>query len=163
MINGLVFVACFLIWIFESIAQVLSLNFQIPSVVLHITLLQQTGTKVFAVFVLILGLLIYALSLYSLSDSWRIGIDREKPGKLVTTGIFAWSRNPIYISLDLLVLGTFLLQGDLIFLILSVCIAISLHIQILQEEKFLVQMYKEEFLKYCLITGRYLKLYSSLR
>jgi protein-S-isoprenylcysteine O-methyltransferase Ste14 len=104
---------------------------------------------------LILGLAINALALYSFSDSWRVGIDREKPGKLVTTGIFAWSRNPVYISLDLLVLGTFLLQGLLIFLILTIGIAGSLHIQILQEEKFLVQNYKEAFIKYCSKTRRY--------
>ena len=158
MINGLIFVSCFVTWIFESVTHGLSLNYHIPSAILHTVLIQHIGIRIVGIIVLILGLLIYALALLSFGESWRIGIDREKTGKLVTTGIFSWSRNPIYISLDLLVLGTFLLQGQLIFLLLTICIVISLHIQILQEEKFLVQVHGEEFQNYCFKVGRYFKL-----
>lgn len=155
LINGFFFVTCFLAWIFESFAYGLSLNFHIPLAILGKVLLRHIGVKISGIFVLIFGLFIYASALYSFRDSWRIGIDREKPGKLITTGIFRWSRNPIYISLNLLVFGTFLLQGYFIFLILFICIAISLHIQILQEEKFLIHTYGEAFINYCSKVGRY--------
>jgi protein-S-isoprenylcysteine O-methyltransferase Ste14 len=37
----------------------------------------------------------------SFGTSFRVGIDVEHPDKLVTTGIFAVSRNPIYVGLPL--------------------------------------------------------------
>ena len=109
------------------------------------------------------GLSIYAMALYSFRDAWRIGIDREKPGKLITTGIFRYSRNPIYVSLDLLVFGTFLLQGRFVFLILFICMAFSLQVQILQEEKFLIQCYGDAFLIYRSKVGRYFSTMPSMR
>lgn len=158
LINGVCFVICFLAWVYESIAYGFSLKFHIPMAISDKLLLQHPGFKIGGAIVLILGLLIYASALYSFRDSWRIGIDRAKPGKLITTGIFRRSRNPIYISLNLLVLGTFLLQGYLIFIILFFCIAISLHIQILQEEKYLMQTYGEAFIHYRSKVGRYFTL-----
>jgi len=157
LLNGMVFVFCFVTWIFEAVTHGLSLDYHIPSAILHTVLIQHIGIRIVAIIILILGLLIYALALLSFGDSWRIGIDREKSGNLVTTGIFSWSRNPIYISLGLLALGTFLLQGHLIFLILTICIVVSLHIQILEEEKFLTQVHGEIFLNYCSRVGRYFK------
>ncbi len=139
------------------------LNYHIQPGILHILLIHHIGIKIGAIFILLFGLLIYALALYSFRDSWRIGIDREKPGKLITTGIFAWSRNPIYISLDLLAIGSFMLQGHLIFLILLIGITFSLHFQILQEEKFLIQTYGETYIKYCSKVSRYFNLQVFLR
>ena len=47
------------------------------------------------------GVLILILALLSFGNSWRIGIDTRTPGQLVTTGIFAFSRNPIFVFMDL--------------------------------------------------------------
>jgi protein-S-isoprenylcysteine O-methyltransferase Ste14 len=44
---------------------------------------------------------LYAAALRSLGVSWRIGIDRKYPSPLVTSGLFGWSRNPIYLAFDL--------------------------------------------------------------
>ena len=155
LLNGFFFIACFFIWIFESFSSGLSLNYHIPLAILDKMIIQDIVFKLIGVIVMASGLTIYAIALYSFRDSWRIGIDREKPGKLVTTGIFRYSRNPIYVSLDFLVLGTFLLQGHFIFLILSLCIAGSLHVQVLEEEKFLIQAYGDAYIDYRSKVGRY--------
>src|ERR1700691_1283068 len=42
------------------------------------------------------GLLLVLRSLMSFKQSFRVGIDTEKPDALITSGIFAFSRNPIY-------------------------------------------------------------------
>jgi len=133
----------------------LSLNYHVPLAVLDKIIINHAGFKFAGSALLVSGVVIYAMALYSFRDSWRVGIDRERPGNLITTGIFRYSRNPIYISFDLVVLGTFLLQGRFVFLILFFCIAISLHIQILQEEKFLIQAYGDAFLSYRSKVARY--------
>ncbi len=154
-VNGIFFIICFFIWIFESISYSLSLNYHIPLSILNALTIQHTGFKIVGIIVLVFGLTIYAIALYSFHNSWRIGIDREKPGQLITNGIFKYSRNAIYVSLDLLLAGTFLMQGRFVFLVLFVTIAISLHIQILQEESFLMQTYGNSYLQYRSKVSRY--------
>ncbi len=55
------------------------------------------------------GLLLLLWSLVSFGSSFRIGIDLEHPDQLITTGIFAFSRNPIYVALALILVGQFLI------------------------------------------------------
>jgi protein-S-isoprenylcysteine O-methyltransferase Ste14 len=102
------------------------------------------------------GLLIFVLALVSFGGSWRVGIDHSTPADLVTTGIFAISRNPIFVFIDLYFIGTFLINRTLILLIFAVLVVIGMHYQILQEEKFLSSAYGQDYENYCLKTGRYL-------
>ena len=52
------------------------------------------------------GLLFLFWSLVSFGRSFRVGIDDENPDKLVTGGVFAWSRNPIYVAFWLILAGS---------------------------------------------------------
>ena len=51
------------------------------------------------------GLVLLFLSLVSFGKSFRVGIDQERPDKLITTGLFAFSRNPIYMGMFLGLIG----------------------------------------------------------
>src|SRR5262249_16496025 len=44
------------------------------------------------------GLTLLFLSLVSFGKSFRVGIDIDHSDKLVTTGVFVFSRNPIYVA-----------------------------------------------------------------
>jgi len=103
-----------------------------------------------------LGFAIFFLSLARLGSSWRLGIDQSNPGQLVTTGIYALSRNPIYVFFALYFVGTFLLNGALIFAFLTLLIVLALHLQTLQEERFLLETFGQAYREYCMRTGRYL-------
>jgi protein-S-isoprenylcysteine O-methyltransferase Ste14 len=118
-------------------------------------LVDALGFKVLGVLATLLGLLIYILALQAFGASWRLGIDRAAPGALVTHGIFAWTRNPIYVALDLLAVGTFLVMGRLIFLALGLIMAAMLHGQIRREEHFLTHAYGDLYREYCARVGRY--------
>jgi protein-S-isoprenylcysteine O-methyltransferase Ste14 len=48
---------------------------------------------------------------------FRVGIDNEHPDKLITTGVFAFTRNPIYVAFALILLGQFLIFPNWILLI----------------------------------------------
>lgn len=94
--------------------------------------------------------------LAAMGDAWRIGIDRSAPRSLVTRGIFAWTRNPIYAAFDLLLVGVFLLQGRLIFLVLALFLMPMFHLQVLREERFLERLYGDAYRDYRARIGRYL-------
>jgi protein-S-isoprenylcysteine O-methyltransferase Ste14 len=57
------------------------------------------------VFFCLTGLLLLSWSLISFGRSFRVGIDTEHPDKLITSGVFAFSRNPIYVAFACILLG----------------------------------------------------------
>jgi len=106
---------------------------------------------------IVCAFVIFVLALRALGNSWRLGIDENHPGRLVTTGIYAHSRNPIYLFFDLYFLGTFLINGSLFFLIMTVLAALNLHYQIRQEERFLARAHGAAYEAYCARTPRYIR------
>lgn len=102
------------------------------------------------------GLLGLYLSLRSFGDSFRVGIDDKNPDKLVTTGIYAISRNPIYVSFTFFFLGIFLIMPTLIFMLIFLLAVLLFHRQVLREEKFLKSHYGEDYAQYCKKVPRYL-------
>ena len=97
----------------------------------------------------------FAAALQAFGRSWRIGIDYDRPGQLVTQGIFAYTRNPIFLFLDLYFLGTWFIQRDLFFLVFAVVAMGGIHFQIREEEAFLAKHYGEPYRQYMLTVPRY--------
>lgn len=102
------------------------------------------------------GLVLFALALASFGTSWRVGIDEEHPGGLVTGGIFHFTRNPIFVFLDAYFVGTFLINGTLFFLLAALLAVTLIHYQILQEERFLEGLYGDPYREYKRTVPRYL-------
>lgn len=102
------------------------------------------------------GLVMLVWSLVSFGQSFRIGIDAEQPDELVTTGIFALSRNPIYVAFAFTLLGQFLIYPNPILLIYLGAAVWLFHRQVLREEEFLLKYYGEEFREYSNQVRRYL-------
>ena len=112
--------------------------------------------KLVGVALITFGLIMFVWAYVSFGDSWRVGFDVKTPGALVTTGLFALTRNPIYVFLDLWFIGIFLINGTLIFLIFAVLAFAAIHWQILKEESFLTNLYGQPYQDYCERTGRYI-------
>jgi protein-S-isoprenylcysteine O-methyltransferase Ste14 len=104
----------------------------------------------------LLGLIFFFWSLVSFRKSFRVGIDVNHADDLVTTGVFAFSRNPIYVSFGLVLIGQFLIFSSWILLIYVVAGIWLLHRQVLREEEFLKGHYGEEYGEYCKRVRRYL-------
>jgi protein-S-isoprenylcysteine O-methyltransferase Ste14 len=102
------------------------------------------------------GLFLLFLSLVSFGKSFRVGIDQTDPDKLVTTGIFAFSRNPIYVAFGFVLLGQFLLFSNWILLVYLIAAIWLFHRQILREEKYLRSHYGQPYSEYCDRVRRYL-------
>jgi protein-S-isoprenylcysteine O-methyltransferase Ste14 len=108
------------------------------------------------VFLCCVGLLILFLSLVSFGRSFRIGIDTESPDKLVTSGVFAFSRNPIYVAFAFVLLGEFLIVPNWIMLVYLIAGIALFHRQVLREEAYLREHYGQEFRAYRARVRRYL-------
>jgi protein-S-isoprenylcysteine O-methyltransferase Ste14 len=102
------------------------------------------------------GLLFLFWSLVSFGRSFRVGIDDEDPDKLVTGGVFAWSRNPIYVAFWVVLLGQFLVFPNWLLLIYLAVATWLFHRQVRREEAYLAQRYGAEYAEYCARVRRYL-------
>lgn len=103
-----------------------------------------------------LGDLIFLISVLCMKDSWRAGIpDRDKT-KLVTDGIYRYSRNPAFLGFDLQYIGILLMYFNLLTFIFTIFAATMLHLQILQEEQYLTATFGAEYQAYQRRVFRYL-------
>lgn len=102
------------------------------------------------------GLLLLLWSLVSFGRSFRIGIDTDRPDTLITSGIFAFSRNPIYVAFALVLIGEFLIFPNSMLLAYIAGFAVLVHRQVLREEAYLERHYGREYLDYCSRVRRYL-------
>jgi len=103
-----------------------------------------------------IGIIIFLSALISFGNSWRVGIDDKNQGELVTTGIFKYSRNPIFLFMNIYFIGITLVYPTLTFILMTLIFVIGVHKQILNEEKHLLTIYKEKYQNYKKQTRRYL-------
>ena len=102
-----------------------------------------------------LGDLIFLLSVLCMKDSWRAGIPDGDKTQLVTTGLYRFSRNPAFLGFDLQYAGVLLMYGNLLTLGFSLFAAVMLHLQILQEERYLTNEFGAPYQEYRSHVGRY--------
>ncbi|MDR2855620.1 MAG: isoprenylcysteine carboxylmethyltransferase family protein [Methanomicrobiales archaeon] len=97
----------------------------------------------------------FILTLVSFGDSFRVGIDTNKPSNLITGGMFAISRNPIYVCFLLFLTGLFFIHANIVIAVMGILFVLAIHRQILREEKFLGEHYGAEYEAYCKKVRRY--------
>ena len=102
------------------------------------------------------GLALMLWSLVSFGRSFRVGIDVERPDRLVTTGAFAHTRNPIYVAFAMVLVGQFLIFPNWIMLVYLAVGVWLFNRQLLREEAYLEQHYGREYEEYRARARRYL-------
>ena len=102
------------------------------------------------------ALLFFVWTMISFKKSFRVGLVENTEQGLITNEAFAISRNPIYVSFTLMLIGQFLIFSSWIFLIYIILGIVTFHKQVLKEEEFLKIQYGKEFNTYCKKTRRYL-------
>lgn len=99
----------------------------------------------------LIGLLgdgIFLLSVLCMKDSWRAGIPDKDKTKLVTTGIYRYSRNPAFLGFDFMYIGVLLMYFNPLTAVFSLFAIVMLHLQILQEERYLADVFGDNYEKY---------------
>ena len=102
------------------------------------------------------GVMCFAVSVYTMRDSWRAGIPEHDKTEMVTTGIYSISRNPAFLGFDMVYLGFLLMFFNPVLLVFTIFAVVMLHLQILQEEKFMADTFGSEYEKYRKHVFRYI-------
>lgn len=106
------------------------------------------GARLTGFFVGLAGDGLFLAAALCMRDSWRAGIPEKDRTELVTSGIYAFSRNPAFLGFDLMYIGVLLMYGNLLTAMFTAFAMTMLHLQILQEEKYLVGVFGAEYEEY---------------
>lgn len=99
---------------------------------------------------------IFLISVLCMKDSWRAGIPEKDKTELVTGGIYSFSRNPAFLGFDFMYIGVALMYLHILTAAFSIFAIVMLHLQILQEEKYMESTFGESYLQYKKKVFRYL-------
>ena len=109
----------------------------------------------------ILGLIISLFFLFSGFSIFNSYDENPSPNssseRLIKTGIFAYTRNPIYISFILFHLSMFLIFENVMYFLSSIGLFIWIHhFVIKKEEEYLTIKFENEYVRYCNSVKRWL-------
>lgn len=110
--------------------------------------LELDGLKIAGLVMGHLSLAGIAVAQRQMKQSWRIGIDFEHKTALVTSGLFAWSRNPIYLFLLIALTGLFLVMPNAVTFAVLFAAYLVLQITMRMEEDFLTVQHGQAYLDY---------------
>lgn len=114
-----------------------------------VSLLDKDGVKIFALVVTCLGYyLLMAIGVFHMHKGLEPSITKGEKTPMVTTGIFHYIRNPIYLSIDIGVIATFLIIPNLLSLVIAIGIIAILYAVSIDEEKRLIKIYGVKYEKY---------------
>ena len=92
----------------------------------------------------------------AMGSSWRIGVREAEETDLVTTGVFRWSRNPIFAAMVVAVLGLTIAVPNVVQVVALVTLVVAVELQVRGvEEPYLLQRHGASFAEYASRTGRF--------
>jgi protein-S-isoprenylcysteine O-methyltransferase Ste14 len=104
---------------------------------------------------LVAGLVLMVTAQLELGASWRIGIDPAARPGLVTSGLYHYSRNPIFLAFLVILVGYALLIPTALSLALVIGTYVGVRGQIAAEEAYLEHAYGEAYRDYAGRVGRF--------
>ena len=129
-----------------------------------IEVLDGTGAHVAGVVLFAGGLALTLAAQLGMGSSWRIGVDETETTDLVTGGLFAVVRNPIYSGMLPASVGIALMVPNVIALVAVIALVVGLEIQTRAvEEPYLLATHGESYRAYASRVGRFLPGLGKLR
>ena len=129
-----------------------------PKWILELNLQGHETIPIIGNILVVIGFILGILALIVMKNSWRVGIKYDQKTKLVTSGIYKISRNPYFLSYNILILGYIFVFPSLILIVFYVCLVMVFHKMILEEEDYLETVHGDLYLDYKKKVNRYLTL-----
>lgn len=148
------FIAMTILLLGQAVAYACRSDLMEPTIVLP-ALISTAGQIVGSVLVAV-GTVLTVVAQIQLGASWRIGIDElARPG-LVTGGVYQRCRNPIFLAMILALGGNAVLLPSWISLSVLAGAILAIRVQVLDEERYLLGAYGEDYREYASVVGRFL-------
>jgi protein-S-isoprenylcysteine O-methyltransferase Ste14 len=126
--------------------------------------LDGTGAHVAGAVLFAAGLALTLAAQLGMGSSWRIGVDESERTDLVTGGLFAVVRNPIYSGMLPASVGIALMVPNVLALAAAVALLVGLEIQTRRvEEPYLLATHGESYRAYASRVGRFVPGVGKLR
>lgn len=138
-----------------SLATVLIVFAQVFSILFELSLMPMP-VRIAGIILGTAGDLVFLTAVLTMKNSWRAGIPDTDRTEFVSHGIYRYSRNPAFLGFDMMYAGILLMYFNWVLLALTIWAMVMLHLQILQEEKYLPTVFGSEYLEYKKHTRRYL-------
>ncbi len=113
-----------------------------------IDFLQHPAVILAGIIFLTIGFVCTATVHFQLADAWRSGVDPMGPSRLVTSGVYQYSRNPMLLCVALSQLGFFLALPSFFTLICLFVGVYTINSQAKVEEKHLLNIFPSEYSLY---------------
>lgn len=110
----------------------------------------------YALFILAMIVMAVSLGQFFVSKTTIDPLNPSKVSKLVVNGIYQYTRNPMYLSMLLILLAIAVyLSNAFNVLIAATFVSYMNKFQILSEEKALVKKFDKEYKQYCILVRRW--------
>ena len=122
-----------------------------------LSVLDMGGIRVAGVVIAVIGILATVAAQWQMGESWRIGVDPTERTGLVTRGIFAHVRNPIFTAMLIAAVGFTLMVGNWVAVAGLVALVVALEVQVRAvEEPYLARTHADAYDTYATVAGRFL-------
>lgn len=92
-----------------------------------------------------------------MGDSWRVGVDEKERTQLVSSGLFAWVRNPIFSFIMLAEVGLLFLVPNVLALFAGILTVLGIELQVRAvEEPHLRNVHGATYAEYSSRVGRFI-------
>ena len=118
--------------------------------------LEKVYLDLIGISIMFLGFVICLSAQYYMRSSWRIGIEINSEVKLVTRGIFKYSRNPFFLGTLLSYLGFFLVLPNILSFTVGVVYYFLIQIQVRLEEENMNNTLGNSYQNYCAKVRRWI-------
>lgn len=113
---------------------------------------------------MVLALVLTTKAQVDLRESWRIGLDPSERTELVTDGLFALVRNPIFSGMLVFAVGSALAVPSSLAIVGAMAVAVGLELQVRGvEEPYLRQIHGTVYAAYAERVGRFVPRLGRLR
>ncbi|MDD7967773.1 methyltransferase family protein [Actinomycetospora lemnae] len=93
----------------------------------------------------------------AMGRSWRIGVEATERTELVESGVFGWSRNPVFLTMIASLAGLTLVVPNVLQLAALVCLVLAVEVQVRGvEEPYLLQTHGADYAEYTSRVGRFI-------
>ena len=106
------------------------------------------ANKAIGLIIATFGYLVFKLAFKQISLSAFLGLKPDKQQDLISSGIYARVRHPLYTASILLVIGFVIFSPSITNLIHAICIILYIFIGAYFEEKKLIDLYGQQYIDY---------------